>query len=155
MGWLIGIILIITTILFLFRFPKQTIMLLGLLILGCFLLWYFAISIPDQNRKALQRNVQVTVKYNLTECGANYPLLIHINNNSNKTISKIEWHLNVYIEGHSTDISGYSNYSCDKILKPGENWESCYSLPSTIDIKQYNVETLQYEIGWKTIDTKN
>jgi hypothetical protein len=155
-----GIILFIVMIILLFKFPKQTLFISVGLILLCIILWWALITIPDNRQKnimeGINKNVNITVSYSLSDCNPGFPLLVTIKNNSNKTITKVSWEVNIYIPGFSKDISGYDNrYDSDKILRPGEIWLSCYKLPSKIDAKNHDLSSLQYEISHKDVQFRD
>jgi hypothetical protein len=155
MGWIIGIIIIIASIYFLFRFPKQTFILIGVFIGICLLIGYFLIYVPEQKRKAIEDSVSIILTYDSKFCGMEYPLYVEIVNGSNKTIERVTWYLNAYIPGYSTDLSGYNNdYSNDKILKPTEKWSTCYKLPSTLDTQGLSASNLKYEVSMKNVYVK-
>jgi hypothetical protein len=150
MGWIIGLLAFFGFLFFLFKFPKQTLGSVGVVIGIAALLFYATIVKPDNDRKRLNEHVVVTVSYNESTCSKEYPLAIFIQNGSNKTISKVWWDINVYRSGYSTDISGYSNdYSSDKILKPGESWSACYIVPTTLDKENNDLSKFEYKISDK------
>lgn len=153
MGLITGIVIIITSLYFFFKFPKQMFVLLGLIILGIITLWYFTEKLPNDKKKKLQDNITIALTYDTTNCGSGYPLFVKINNNSNEVVKKISWDLNVFNPGYSTELSGYNDdYTCDKILKPGEKWTNCYTLPYSIKKEEHKLSTLKYEIGYKSIE---
>lgn len=152
MVWIFGIICLIIFIIILINFPKQTLIVFFSLILLIVFLWYKYITVPDQYRKSITDKVSVTVLYNVATCNYYSPLFITIINNSNKTITKVSWDVNTYVPGYSTDISGWpNNYSSDKILKPGESWSSCYTLPSNLNNKNHDPGSLKYGISNKYV----
>lgn len=153
MGVTLGIILFLLFLFLLFRFPKQMIGLIGMLILIAAIGWYLLVTVPEQQKKELEESVAISLTYDEKQCGKGYPLRVRITNGSDKTIKKVTWDLNAYVPGYSTDISGYQNYKCDKILKPGQNWETCYSLPSELTNSKRNLSSLEYKVNWKTVYT--
>jgi len=155
MTWFLGILFFFGFLFFLFRFPKQTLVLIGLLFLACFILWQAFIGGPEQERKAIENAVSVELSFNTSVCSEKYPLFVKITNNSRKTIDKVTWYLNIYVPGYSTDLSGYNdNYSCDKILKPGEVYTLCYMLPSSLD-NGHPPSSLKYEVSWKRVSIRD
>jgi hypothetical protein len=152
MGWLFGIIFLIIFIILLVKFPKLILLISFSFIVLCVVLWFIFVKIPDDNRKAMNNSIAVSVSYNLSFCNSAYPLFATIKNNSSKTITRVYWDLNIYIPGYSTDISGYDNhYSSDKILKPGEGWKSCYKLPSTLKATDHGFDSLEYKVSGKYV----
>jgi len=110
------------------------------------LLYYLLIYRPDH----LKDQVLVSVAYNAGNCTKQYPLLVIIQNESSKTVMKVEWNIGVYQHGYSTDLAGHSNYTSDKILKPGEKWQRCYTLPGDI-ASRVDQAGLEYRISYKYV----
>ena len=150
---LLGIALVIVLIMLFINFPEEmTCIVLVLIILT--ILAIVSFFVYEKHRDALKKSVAVSVVYSLSSCNHSYPLLIGIRNNSSKTVKKVEWWIEVYIPGHSTNIAGvYNNYSCDKILKPGEVFTSCYELPGMrVRAKNLDFGSLRYVISSKYVD---
>ena len=150
MSWIIGLIIFIAFLFFLFSFPKQTLGCLGVIVVLALLLYYLVIYQPEQARKELRDQVVVSVSYNEENCAKKYPLLVKIHNKSSKTVTKVSWDLDVYQPGYSTDLAGYADYSSDKILRPGEEWQTCYTLPRNI-ANRVDQERLEYRISGKYV----
>lgn len=150
MGWIIGLLAFFGFLFFLIKFPRQILTGIGIIV-GCIaLLIYAFIYLPDKNRKMLQEKIVVTVSYDTTKCGVGYPLSISITNSSNKTISKVTWNIDAYQSGYSTNLASYNNdYLCDKILKPGERWTLCYTVPSSLKAEGKLIGMLGYRISNK------
>jgi hypothetical protein len=150
MSWIIGLLIFFAFLFFLFSFPKQTLGCLGVIVVSALLLYYLLIHQPEQTRKHLGNQVVVSVSYTVENCTKKYPLLVRIHNKSSKTVTKVHWDLGVYQPGYSTDLAGYADYSSDKILKPGEKWQSCYTLPRDI-ASRVDQERLEYRISGKYV----
>ncbi len=152
MWWIIGLLAFFGFLFFLFRFPRETLGCLGVVVGFAALLGYVLIFKPEQDRKHLQEQVVVSVSFDPKGCSTNYPLLIDVHNRSNKTIRKTSWDINVYQPGYSSDLSGYSNdYFSDKILQPGQSWSACYILPSTLKQKDLDPGKLEYKVSDKCV----
>ena len=152
MGWIIGLLAFFGFLSFLIHFPRQILTGIGIIIAVIALLYYACFYLPDQNRKILQEKVVVTVLWDTTKCGVEYPLFISVNNNSNKIMSKVTWAVEAYKPGYSTNLAGYNNdYCCDKILKPGEIWTLCYRVPSSLKAEAKPISTLEYRIAYKNV----
>lgn len=150
MGWIIGLLALFGFLFFLIKFPRQILICIGIIIGGIALLIYAFIYLPEQKREMLQEKIVVTVSYDKIKCSVEYPLFISVNNNSNKTISKVTWHVDSYQPGYSTNLAGYNNdYYCDKILKPGERWTLCFTVPSSLKAEGKPISMLEYRISNK------
>ncbi len=155
MGWIIGLLVLVVFVIFLFKAPKQTIGCLVVIIIIIAIAWYALVTKPQQDRKRLEEQVVVTVVYDEEKCSRDYPLAVFIRNTSNKTVTKVEWHLNAYRPGFSSNLAGYESYSSDKILKPGESWSVCYRLPEDLLKKGLDLSKLKYTIEGKWIYTQS
>lgn len=152
MSWLFGLVILVVFLFLLFKYPKQILALAGLLVVCIFILWYVFVTLPNQMRTERSNKVTLSIAYNTTNCGLQYPLNIIITNRSDKTVKKVEWSLVVNKPGFSTNLAGYSDdYSCDKILKPGEAWSVCYRLPSTLNSQNYPLPQLEYKTSNKFV----
>lgn len=152
MGMLFGLIVFIVFIILFFKYPKQILILCGVLIVLIILLWQSLVTIPQQKREDLENKVKVSILYVITNCGPDFPLQVSINNNSNKIVNKVYWRVVINKPGFSSDLSGYDNeFSSDKILKPGESWISCYKLPRTLKPEGLPLNQLEYKIEQKNV----
>ncbi len=152
MSWLFGLVILVVFLFLLFKYPKQILALAGLLVVSVFILWYVFITLPDQKRTERNNKVTLSIAYNATDCGLKFPLNVKIANGSDKTITKVTWSLVVNKPGFSTNLAGYGDdYSCDKILKPGETWITCYTLPSTLNSQNYPLAELEYKTSSKYV----
>jgi len=152
MSWLFGLVIFIVFLFLLFKYPKQILVICGLLVICVIILYYVFITLPNQERTERSNKVTLSIAYNTTNCGLQYPLNVIITNRSDKTVTKVTWWLVVNKPGFSTNLAGYSaNYSCDKILKPGEAWSVCYMLPSTLNSQNYPLPQLEYKTSSKYV----
>ncbi|MBI4681220.1 MAG: hypothetical protein HY753_08500 [Nitrospirae bacterium] len=151
MGWIIGLIALFGFLFFLINYPRQILTGIGIIVGVVALLIFVTIYLPEQNRKMIQDKIDIKVAYGINNCGmGGRSLSISIYNGSNKTISKVTWRVDAYQPGYSTNLAGYDNdYYCDKILKPGERWTSCYTVPSTLNAEGKPIGLLQYSISSK------
>jgi hypothetical protein len=151
MGWLVGLLVFFGFLYFLFKLPKQTLGCLGVLVGLAALLGYVLIFRPEQERKRAQDEIVITVSYAPERCPRkDYPLLVTIQNWSNKTVTEVSWRVDAYKPGYNSNLAGYiNNYSTGKTLHPGEGWSACYNLPLTLERKGIDVNTLEYRISSK------
>ena len=154
MGWIIGLLVLVAFLVFLFKAPKQALGCLVVIVIIIAVAWYALVTKPAQDRKRLEEQVAVTVVYDESKCSKDYPLAVNIHNTSSKTVTKVEWHFNAYRPGFSSNLAGYQSYSSDRILKPGESWSVCYRLPEDLTKQSLDPSKLQYTIEGKWIYTQ-
>lgn len=152
MAWLFGLVVLVVFIIVLVKFPKPTLITIGVLIVIGIISWYVGIEKPEKDRKLQESLVTVDIKFDSKECpDMFYPLRTRIVNKSKKTVEKVTWYLGAYEPGFSTDLSGYNDsYKNDKILSPGEGWQVCYNLPGTIE-PNHDFSKLQYKAEMKNV----
>jgi len=94
----------------LFRFPHQTLYVLGGLaaIIGVGVLYLMA----DQKRstqkyeeqKAREASVTVSAAYDSETCSTEFPLRVLISNGSTSVVNKVEWRWSAFAPGRSTTL---------------------------------------------------
>lgn len=152
MAWFFGLVVLIIFVIVLIKFPKPTLITIGVLIVIGVISWYVGIERPEKERKLQESLVTVEIEFDTKECpNIFFPLKTQIMNKSKKTVEKVTWSLGVYKPGFSTDLSGYKDdYKNDKILKPGEGWQTCYPWPETMEVDN-DFRKLQYKAEMKNI----
>jgi len=152
MSWFIGLLSLLIFILLLFKYPKKTFIALGVILLCIGLLFYYFGYLPDYRQNKLNSQVDLFVFYDTMACTSEYPLSIICSNNSSRSLDKIQWNINVYRPGYSTNISGYDNdYSYDKIVAPGKGWSICCHLPLSMELEGIDPSKLEYKISYKYV----
>jgi hypothetical protein len=131
----------------LFIFPKQTGILLSVLITGIGIVALIDYIVSGQREKE-QESVSIVVSYVPDFCGEDSPLSFKITNGSKKMINKVSWNIIATEKGYSNNIVDYESfpghqseystsyhsenstpYSTDKTLRPGELFSACYKAP--------------------------
>jgi diacylglycerol kinase family enzyme len=131
----------------LFIFPKQTGILLFVLLVGIGIVALIDYLVSGQKGKE-QESVSVVVLYAPDSCGQDSPLSFKITNESKKIVNKVSWNVIATERGYSNNIVDYESfpsyqgeysisyhsenstpYSTNKILKPGELFSACYKAP--------------------------
>lgn len=122
-------------------FPRTVIAftLIGVLMVG---LWLLSTQQEASKREAdrllREKSVKISVVYDTAACGEKLPLRTVITNGIlNPTLKNVAWNLAARRPGYSSNIVDYGlytsiydhHYKTDKILKPGESTEYCFSLP--------------------------
>jgi hypothetical protein len=82
-------------------------------------------------RNPLSSQVGVELSSSPSDCTAKgFPILAHIENNSNKTIGEVDLQLRVFPQGTSKDVADLGSYQQQRnILRPGETLDWCYAMP--------------------------
>jgi hypothetical protein len=119
---------IIIAVFLLIAFPKQMLAIAALSVVGIGII-YLLMSSADDRRRHERESIVVSVRFDTTVCGPDYPLHVTITNNGTKTVSKVQWRFAAYRSGFSSDLAEYGSASSDKILARGESYSGCYRIP--------------------------
>jgi hypothetical protein len=127
--WLFATASLIVVALFLFRFPRQTLIVLGavaaIIALGGAYFWW--------HENGRQRYVDVKVSFSPTSppCSAQFPLRLEVANRSGSAVNSFSLSIAAYSPGRSTNIAPYQPgaYKSDQIIDPGRMLTICYSAP--------------------------
>jgi len=138
---------IIAIIALLFIYPKQTGILLFVLLVGIGIVALIDHLVSGQKKKE-QELVSVAVSYDPSSCSKDSPLSFKITNGSKKIINRVSWNIMATTKGSSSNIVDYESfpnyqgeystghhsesstpYSTNKILTPGELFSACYKAP--------------------------
>jgi hypothetical protein len=137
----------IAIIALLFIYPKQTGILLFVLLIGIGIIALIDYLVLDQKEKE-QELVSVAVSYNPSSCSKDSPISFKITNGSKKIVNKVSWNIIATAKGSSSNIVDYESfpnyqgeystghhsesstpYSTNKSLAPGELFSECYKSP--------------------------
>lgn len=134
---------------------KRIIKIIGVIILGIVLLIVIFVTylfLSERADRIQQDKVGITVGYNLEKCTKDYPLYIEISNKSDKTVSFVDFDLDIHRKGYSKDISDWMDYETDKIIEPNHSWGTCWRYKLSSEYKNYdNPDNLEFEIGYKSV----
>lgn len=149
------IIVILIFIFLIFSFPKQLLKIfLGFI--GIIIIIYIFYELNRSNKKSIHDKITISIKYDVKHCSEEYPLFVHITNNSNKVIHEISWSFAVYKPGFSNDIIN-KNQSVHsdiyKILRPREQYNLCKKVPKFED--HYPPQNAIYEVTYKHLKLDN
>ena len=127
LAWVIGIV---SALFLLVRFPRPSLIFVGVLIVIGALVGGF-IYVMDELTKRNVAKVVATITYDLERCSSEFPLSIWIMNGSDSTVEKVSWNVEGHEEGFSDTLyeSSYSRYSSDRIIASGDGWGICWELP--------------------------
>lgn len=116
-----------------------------LVIIGLIIFFFVA---QKNSPSAQKERVKVVIDSNLfNDCPLDHPLLVTMTNNSDWTIENLSFHLSVYREGHSTDLSTDNRAMTDKIIYPGESYTKCATYFLEDKYEEYNnFEDLEFGV---------
>jgi hypothetical protein len=145
MAWLeIGLIFVALLILY------QRFSLYGLIAFIAFvgviggLVWYQAFR-----QQAAENQVLFAFRYDPGTCPAGTPIAATIRNTSARTVSSVFFDVVLRRRGFSSETGRLSSIRSDKILAPGEEFSSCYPMPSLRET--FDPSELEFEVGYKVI----
>jgi len=137
----------IAIIALLFIYPKQTGILLFVLLIGIGIVALIDYLVSGQKEKE-QELVSVAVSYDPSSCSKDSPLSFKITNDSKKIVNKVSWNIIATAKGSSSNIVDYESfpnyqgeystghhsesstpYSVNKSLTPGELFSECHKAP--------------------------
>ena len=148
MAW----IALIVGVVLLFLFPKQ----MGAIVViataaGVGL--YLYSEHQDRLSREERDKVVVRVEYGADkECPANQPLSVFIGNATDRTVTKIEFQLEIRRPGYSNNLiqgHGAATFKSDKILKPKDDYSLCYRAPKLRGNPE--LKDLEYSIAFKDV----
>ena len=130
MVWVVGIGI---GLLLLFAFPKQMGAVILFLVLAGAGLFGF-ITLQEQQRAEEYRkkveSIGLSASFDMVRCSAEFPILIGIRNGYTETIQSLNFELGGYREGFSSPVYLGRSLQSDRIIRPGETYEVCWSVPS-------------------------
>ena len=147
-GGLFALFLLVAGIFLFIKFPKAMLTVVGVIVVGCFVLWEVLIGRPER----LKEKVTVSVSLDVARCDPAHPLRATTTNGSTKTVEEVSWSLGAYRPSYSTNLLGYSGerHSSDKILSPGETYELCYPIPSVLADKTPLALSYKVDVNYVT-----
>lgn len=140
-GIIIGVIGL--TLFFIFKFPKQT----GILVISLVGILILMIYVDSRHEKQKQL-VLVGVTYDVQSCPVSRPLLINIHNETQKTVLAISAKIEVRKKGYSKNLvlnGSIEPIKTDKIIKSGEKFSFCWPLP-TLDAEAETPANLEWGV---------
>lgn len=122
MAWILGIGIFL---LLQFTFPRQIVGLILILVVGGAGLYAFSEMTKEQRRRA----VKLTAAYSPGACSPDFPILVAIRNDSDRSVGRTWFSLRGYREGYSKPVLSATLLNTDKIIGPGEAWAGCWAIP--------------------------
>lgn len=112
------------------------------------------IIIEQKSKNAREEKVEITVKYDVEACAAQFPLHVIIQNGSDRTIYSIHFDIKVHRKGYSNNLNEWSwiKNESDKIIEPENFHSSCWHYKLKAGNERFNnPDNLIFEIGHKYI----
>lgn len=129
---LIGVVLIITWLILLLRYPAKALPVslaafVGLGLVAAWVLW-------QENRETRQlARLDLQIAYAPEHCPADRPLLLKIRNGNDAPLTELRWRIAAYAPGDSINLADnlYSSprYRGPGDLQPGADWQDCLPIP--------------------------
>ncbi len=126
----------------LFRFPRQTVLLVAVLavLVGTGLWIYFTGTGADEAREREQ--VTATAVVGDARCDPAHPVLVTFHNGAARTLDHVSFMLEGRRPQHSQTV--YSNFrSSDRILAPGESYGACWA-PDSYGVGSADITELDW-----------
>jgi len=149
---------IVIGIILLFVFPKQVGVLLGVITVGCGVIYLYFEAENRERQKQIDA-VTVAVSFSQGSCTSEFPIFVKIKNGSRSVVEKVSWNLSAHKNGYSSNVIDYGNsgrystpYSSDKILNSGQSFSVCYRVPTLsgkLDPKALNWSAISKSINFK------
>lgn len=96
--------------------------LLGLI----FSLLFYLQDRQSRERRASQDLVKVSAAYDKVNCDKDYPYLYWVKNESQRTVEKVDFTVQIRRRGYSSALNRYTSLTEDKILRPGDEIGGCF-----------------------------
>lgn len=138
---------VLTWLALLFKYPKRT--LAVALPLLCILLGLAAwVQWQEKSNEELLAQLQMSIEYAPQQCPADLPLLVRIDNTSERALESLSWRIAAYRPGERVNLveERYNNpsYGDDTPLAAGQHWEHCLPLPQLRS--GYRATSLEFRI---------
>lgn len=128
MEWIAAALL---AIFLLWRFPRVTIKVLGVLFtLALFVgvAWSIYLFIDSQARDFEKSKISITVELDV-KCSTAWPLYVRVHNGNNFSLDSVSFTISAKIPGRSS-IVYHEHETSDLITPPGKTASTCYGIPS-------------------------
>ena len=129
---LIGILLILTWLVLLLRYPRKALPIsaaavLGLLLVAAFVAW------QDSREASRLARLDLRLSYAPQACPADRALQVSMTNTNTVPLTELRWRVAAYAPGDTANLAEntYSapHYSGPGELQPGAHWQECLPLP--------------------------
>lgn len=129
---LIGVLLVLTWLILLIRYPLRALPIslgavLGLVLVAGWVIW------QEQREQRLLAQLQIRLAYAPKACTGAQPLQVILHNRSDTALRRLRWEVQAFAPGDRLNLveNAYDSprYQGPGNLQPGETWEACMPLP--------------------------
>jgi hypothetical protein len=142
---LIGILLILTWLILLLRYPTKalSVSLAALLGLGAVAIW---VVWQDSRETRQLEHLELRLNYLPQQCPPDRPLQIQLHNGNDVPLLTLHWRIAAYMPGDTVNLAD-SVYAAPRYRGPGElqaggDWQDCLPLPPLRP--GYRVQTVEF-----------
>ena len=128
----IGVLLIITWLVLLLRYPSKALPVSLAAALGLGLVAAWVVRLDNREVKQLAR-LELRISYAPEQCPADRPLLLKMNNGNDVPLTELRWRIAAYAPGDTVNLAD-NQYAAPRYRGPGElqagaNWQDCLPMP--------------------------
>lgn len=128
----IGVLLIITWLILLVRYPAKALPVSMAALFGLGLVALWVVWLDNREARQLAR-VELRLSYEPQQCPADRPLKVSLNNGNDVPLVELQWRIAAYAPGDTVNLAE-NLYSAPRYRGPGElqakgNWQDCLPLP--------------------------
>lgn len=149
MGWVALVLGIALFVIFLARFPRQTLAgAAGIIAILVAFVWKEHSDTARWNKS--QEGLVLVVAHDPLNCSQSY-LAVGFQNQTGRAVEKVSWRFEARQPGFSNNlVSGYHAYESDKILHPGDTHTLCYIMPQ-LSQQSTRPESLEWSVSNKYV----
>ncbi|MBZ9781469.1 multidrug transporter [Pseudomonas sp. REP124] len=142
---LIGILLVITWVILLLRYPAKALPVSLAAAIGLGLVATWVVWMDHRELKQLQR-LELRISYAPQQCPADRPLKLTMKNGNDVPLTELRWRVAAYAPGDTVNLAD-NQYTAPRYRGPGElqagdSWDDCLPLPPLR--AGYRAETLEF-----------
>lgn len=128
----IGVLLVITWLILLLRYPAKALPVSMAAVVGLGLVAMWVIWSDSREVKQLER-LGLRIVYAPEHCPADRPLKLTLNNANDVPLTELRWRIAAYAPGDTVNLAD-NQYAAPRYRGPGElqaggNWEDCLPIP--------------------------
>lgn len=116
----------------LFRYPKQTIIIVCAL-LGVFISLAMVVALQQNKTEQALNKLLLTIEYQPAQCGKQTPLAVTLHNTSKHDLTQLSWTIAAYRPNSNLNVAQNiyptPSYSAGHALAPNNQWTSCSEVP--------------------------
>lgn len=142
---LIGVLLVITWLILLLRYPAKALPVslaafVGLGLVAAWVLW-------EESRETRQlAHLDLGITFAPEQCPADRPLLLKMRNGNDVPLTELRWRIAAYAPGDTINLAD-NQYSSPRYrgpgeLQPGADWQDCLPIPPLRP--GYRAQTLEF-----------